>query len=409
MVLRYGRAFGHTPIVVIELPVDRKPGREIGKLSGARALGAYADSRWHQLGAKRYPPRWLFDHDVPRLIREWIVPGHAPPAGMLSTGDTVMTLGSCFALEMRMYLERVGVASNNFLIPGGLGNTFAILDFISWSVTGKETARGFRYDRTDAGEIREWTPAAEREQYLLEFERAGAFVFAIGLAEVWEDRVTGGVFWRGVPEEIFDADRQLFRLSSVEENEANLLQIVELIRAVNPDAPIVLTLSPAPLKATFGAASCLTADCVSKSTLRVALDRVVKLGLGGVYYWPSFEVTRWAGAHLPWRAYTHGRKARDARHVSRYLIAEFMGAFIEAFYTPASVAELRARRYPVEHPPRSVRGRLRALGAARELRRNERRKGKPLRKRVTKSLRRVLERDRRDSPQPRRSRRRSAD
>jgi len=65
LVLRYGRAFGHTPIVVIELPVDRKPGREIGKLSGARALGAYADSRWHQLGAKRYPPRWLFDHDVP--------------------------------------------------------------------------------------------------------------------------------------------------------------------------------------------------------------------------------------------------------------------------------------------------------------------------------------------------------
>jgi hypothetical protein len=172
--------------------VDRKPGREIGKLSGARALGAYADSRWHHLGAKRYPPRWLFDHDVPRLIREWIVPGHAPPAGMLSTGDTVMTLGSCFALEMRMYLERVGVASNNFLIPGGLGNTFAILDFVSWSVTGNETARGFRYDGTDAGEIREWTPAAEREQYLLEFERAGAFMFAIGLAEVWEDRVTGG-------------------------------------------------------------------------------------------------------------------------------------------------------------------------------------------------------------------------
>ena len=87
-----------------------------------------------------------------------------------------------------------------------------------------------------------------------------------------------------------------------------------------------------------------------------------------------------------------GRKARDARHVSRYLIAEIMEAFVEAFYTPASVAELRAKRYPVEHPPRSVRGRLQALGPAYELWRNEPRKRKLLRrvrKRVTKSLRRV--------------------
>jgi hypothetical protein len=390
---------------VTELRADRKPGREIGQLPGRRAQGAYASSYWHALDAKLYPPRSVFDHDVPRLIREWIVPGHAPPAGMLSTDDSIMTLGSCFALELRMYLEGLGLASNNFLIPGGLGNTFAILDFVSWCVTGEETARAFRYDRTDEGDIREWKPAAEREQYLLEVQRAGAFVFAVGLAEVWEDRVTGGVFWRGVPEEIFDADRQLFRLSSVEENEANLLRIVELIRTVNPDAPIVFSLSPAPLKATFGEASCLTADCVSKSILRVALDRVVKLDLDGVYYWPLFEVTRWAGAHLPWRAYTHGRGSRDARHVSRYLIAEFMEAFVEAFYTPASMAELRSRQRAVEHPPRSVRGRLDAMSAAYELWRYERRKRKTLRsrasktvrKRVTKPLRKALRRARRGS------------
>jgi hypothetical protein len=401
--LRQVPGFGDTPGAVTDLRGDRKPGREIGQLPGRRAKGAYASSQWHQLGAERYPPQSLFDHDVPRLIREWIVPGHAPAAGMLSTGDTIMTLGSCFALELRMYLERVGLVSNNFQIPGGLGNTFAILDFVSWCVTGEETVRGFRYDRTDEGDIREWTPEAEREEYLLEVQQAGAFVFAVGLAEVWEDRVTGGVFWRGVPEEIFDADRQLFRLSSVEENEANLVQIVELIRTVNPDAPIVLALSPAPLKATFGTASCLTADCVSKSILRVAIDRVVKLGLNGVYYWPLFEVTRWAGAHMPWRAYTHGRGSRDARHVSRYLIAEFMEAFVEAFYTPDAVAELRAKGHPVAHPPRSARGRLETLGAVYELSRNERRrKLETLRNRVrkrvrkrTKPLRMALQRDRR--------------
>jgi hypothetical protein len=169
-------------------------------------------------------------------------------------------------------------------------------------------------------------------------------------------------------------------VSSVEENEANLRQIVELIRTVNPEAPIVLTLAPGALKATFGAESCLTADCVSKSILRVALDRVVKLGLDGVYYWPSFETVRWAGAHSRRRAFTDGWNG-DARNASPHLVAAFMNAFVEAFYTPASVALVRSR---LAHE-RSVRGRLEALEAE-----YERRKAKTLRKvRKSRTLKRV--------------------
>jgi hypothetical protein len=114
--------------------------------------------------------------------------------------------------------------------------------------------------------------------------------------------------------------------------------VIELVRSVNPTAPIVLTLSPVPLKATFRDISCMSADCVSKSTLRVALDRVTSLGLEDVYYWPSFEIVRWVGAHLPWPAYGTGGSSRRVR---RDLVREIIDAFVEVFWVPEAAAQLR--------------------------------------------------------------------
>jgi GSCFA family len=353
---------------VADLSVAPRDGTHAAAGPAKGKWAGWARHRWHELDANRFPPWSRFDNELGRLIREWVVPGHAPPAGTLTSADTVVTLGSCFALELRDYLGRVGVPTNMFVFPSGLNNTFAILDFISLVVTGEETGRAFRYDRDDQGDIRPWkTSVGQRERSLAGVREAGAFVFTLGLAEVWEDRKTGGVFWRGVPEEIFDAGRHAFRLSTVEENEANLVEIVELIRSENPTAPILLTLSPVPLAATFREISCMTADCVSKSVLRVALDRVMSRELEGVYYWPSFEIVRWCGAHLPWRSY--GLDDRNPRHVSRYLVAEIIDAFVESFYTPAAAAELSGRRGREVPPPWSLAGRLRAASSQQAIRR----------------------------------------
>jgi len=318
---------------------------------------------WHQdPNVYRYPEdRSRFEDDLPRVIREDVLPGHVPERPMLEPGDHVVTMGSCFARELRDHLWRRGFASGNIWIPSGLNNTFAILDFVSWCVTGSDAGAGFRYDREDDGEIREWLPEGTRERYEARLADAGAFVFTFGLAEVWQDRETKGVFWRGIPQEMFDANRHEFRLSSVDENEENIVRIVELIRSVNPHAPIVLTLSPVPLLATFRGRSCVTADAVSKSALRMAIDAVESRGFEGVYYWPSFEIVRWLGGHLPYPAF--GVPDRRARHVSRYLVEAIIDAFVEAFYTPEAVAELRSgRRGRREPDPKSLPGRIQDAG-----------------------------------------------
>jgi len=331
--------------------VDRNNDREdvVGRIDGP-APSKSANRVWVKGGRKNawyMPPsnvypldQNLFVNDLPRVIREYVLPGHAPARPMLDETQSVLTVGSCFAGELRRFLSLAGVDASRFLIPPGLNNTFAILDFFSWCATGHHTGAGFRYERVASGEIRQWVPEAKRQSYAKVFSEAGAFVFTIGLAEVWQDRETGGVFWRGIPDEIFDADRHVFRLTTVEENARNLRAIVDVIRELNPKAPIVFTLSPVPLMATFRDISCLTADCVSKSVLRVALDHVMSQGCSGVYYWPSFEIVKWVGANLPWS--TYGRKGK-ARAIDRGIVRQIMDEFVSAFYTPQARELIQSR------------------------------------------------------------------
>lgn len=324
-----------------ELPVE---GDEIGAMTARRegsGPASWAENRWYGKHVNSYPGAQGDFDDLPRLIRECVLPGHAPAAPLLGAADNVVTLGSCFAAELRHFLNKFSFASRSFWIPSGLNNTFAILDFVSWCVTGNQTGRGYRYDRAEDGSIEEWLPSEERERYVEHLRQAGAFVFTLGLAEVWEDRETGAVFWRGVPESVFDSQRHVFRLTTVEENAANIRQIIQLIRQVNPDAPIILTLSPVPLKATFREISCLTADCVSKSVLRVALDLVVSEKPESVYYWPSFEIVKWVGAHARWPAY--GLDDGIVRHVDRFLVVNIVRAFIHAFYHADAAAAFDER------------------------------------------------------------------
>jgi hypothetical protein len=303
-----------------------------------------AEHAWYIPKVNAYPTEQaLFDSDLARVIGAHVLPGHLPPAPMLNEREAVITLGSCFARELLLFLSRSGANSTRFWIPSGLNNAFAILDFFSWCITGTQTGRGYRYERDADGSIHEWAPTEERQTYVDALSEAGAFVFTLGLAEVWQDRETEQVFWRGIPQSIFDSNRHVFRLTTVDENTENLRQVIALIRRVNPEAPIVLTLSPVPLLASFRDISCLTADCVSKSVLRVALDQVMGERLPGVYYWPSFEIVKWVGATLPMSAYGEHGKSRD---VNRVLVTAIIDAFIKAFYVPEAVARMQAHADP---------------------------------------------------------------
>jgi hypothetical protein len=106
----------------------------------------------------------------------------------------------------------------------------------------------------------------------------------------------------------------------------NLSYIISKIRSLNDRCSIIVTLSPVPLTATFEYHSAVVADTVSKSTLRVAIDELLRRKYDKVYYWPSFEVVRWLGAYAPGM---YGQEDGSTIHVSEEVIAMQMSLFIE--------------------------------------------------------------------------------
>jgi hypothetical protein len=170
-------------------------------------------------------------------------------------------------------------------------NTFAVAQQFQWAYGEKEFDESLWYDKSGVeasydAEVRERTRAI--------FDRTDIFLITLGLSEVWYSKLTGDVFWRAIPRSKFDPLRHGFKVSTVAENLENLNSIYRIIRARRPNASVIFTLSPVPLLATFRPVSCITANSVSKSILRVALDEFHTSHSQDkqLFYFPSFEMVK---------------------------------------------------------------------------------------------------------------------
>ena len=229
----------------------------------------------------------------------FVLHGWLPEEPLIDKSTQITAFGSCFAANISNWLSernfrvlnRSGDATRAYVVTMGEGmvNSFVIRQQFEWAWENKVfdqplwhgyKAEEYGYDE----EVRQETRAI--------FDETEVFILTFGLSEVWYDEPTGNVFWRTIPKDVYDPDRHKFRLSTVEENRDNIRAIYDLIRRYRPDAKIIVTLSPVPLIATFRDVSCITANSVSKATLRVAVDEVVRevRDEGHLFYWPSYEL-----------------------------------------------------------------------------------------------------------------------
>ncbi len=298
-------------------------------------LGAELDFRsvepWHFTRRRMnlFPRRQSEFDDVPKLIESTVLKGWLPPRPPFRRDARLLTMGSCFAHELRNHLAERGIASGWLFVPSGLNNTFALRAFIDWCVTGERSGDAYWYDEHRSGGAVRWEPAEEQAYYRRMLEQIDGLVLTVGLAEVWYDTVSGGVFWRGVPKSIYDEEKHRCRMTSVAENADNLRTIRRLIRSVRPGLPIIVTLSPVPLNSTFADESCVTADCLSKSVLRVAIAELLADADPHLHYWPSFEIVRWLGAHLDHSLYGDDG---NPRHVNRRAVRMILESFMTHYF-----------------------------------------------------------------------------
>lgn len=170
----------------------------------------------------------------------------------------------------------------------------------------------------DLVEDRQRHLAAVREM----FSQLDIFIYTLGLTECWVSRLDGAAYplAPGVAGGVFDPLKHEFVNLGVSEVASDLESFIGKLRIINPEAKLILTVSPVPLAATYEPHHVLVATTYSKSVLRVAADMVSR-SCRGVYYFPSFEMISGSfnrGCYF----------GQDLRKVTEEGIDQVMGVFM---------------------------------------------------------------------------------
>lgn len=292
--------------------------------------------QWHTETSLEF---WPTKEKSVEKIAEGIFRNSGPETPIFTDASKILTLGSCFAERLRTWLKANQKISETLHVPEGLNNSFAVRQYIEWALTGDVSSDAYWYDQNESKGIHKWKSEEDQSIVKQKFQEQDAFIITFGLSEVWRDKKTKGVFWRGIPSKEYNSRIHECVITTVEENYSNMTRIIELIREhCGEDVPVIFSLSPVPLNGTFLGRSCVISDCVSKSILRVAMEEVNKQNFKNWYYWPSFEFAKWVPAHLPVSAFGGDPKplkphlTTDSRHVSEWVVGLIIDNFVKKFF-----------------------------------------------------------------------------
>ncbi|MBV8850836.1 MAG: GSCFA domain-containing protein [Methylobacteriaceae bacterium] len=276
--------------------------------------------------------------------------------------DKVATSGSCFAQHIGRYLRESGlnyyvtetanpIAQPNIALNLGYGvftarygNIYTSRQLLQllrrafgrftpkedvWVEGSTKIIDPFRPNIQPDGfsSMREYR--TDRESHLHHiremFENLDVLVFTLGLTECWVSREDGAVFplCPGVLGGTFDGRRHEFVNLDVEDVVADMTAFVSELRAVNPEARVILTVSPVPLIATAEPRHVLVSTVASKSVLRVACEKIVK-ACKGVAYFPSYEIVTGGFGKTSYFA-------EDCRSVTEDGVAHVMRVFMRHY------------------------------------------------------------------------------
>ena len=277
-------------------------------------------SEARQLKARNPKARW------PVIAQEFAgdVWPELNPSFKIASGQTIFTIGSCFARNIERHLASLGcrVPMLDFQLPpsewsggaNGAMNKFhppAFRQCLDWTAAihdrdGKVTwddCRPLAFDfgdgrffDMDMGGAAPVTQARflERRQHIYDIFQAvfsaDCLMMTPGLIEAWRDR-DSGLYIHEPPTQkamVSRRDRWELEILSFEQCQADLLAAIDIVRARNPAVKVLITTSPVPLSATFSGQDVRVANTYSKSVLR-AVCGAVTLQRPLVDYFPSYE------------------------------------------------------------------------------------------------------------------------
>lgn len=274
----------------------------------------------------------------------------------------VVTAGSCFAQHIGRYLQASGCTYlvterphplvtenaarvlNYGMFTARYGNVYTARQLRQlfqraygafrpaedvWTQSDGTLVDPFRPNIQPRGFNSEREFAADRERHFRAvreaFRTLDVLVFTLGLTEAWRSRADGAVFpvCPGVSGGVFSAQRHEFVNFGVDDIVADMTAFVADLRAINPRARVILTVSPVPLVATASGGHVLAATTYSKSVLRVAAETLARK-MRDVSYFPSYEIVMAGRNGVPYFA-------ADRRSVTEEGVAHVMRVFTKHY------------------------------------------------------------------------------
>ena len=155
------------------------------------------------------------------------------------------------------------------------------------------------------------------------FETLDLFVFTLGLTETWVSTHDGTAYPSapGVVAGTYTPQDYTFKNLRFAEVLADLEEVRSRMRRINPNARMLLTVSPVGLAATATDKHVLTATTYSKSVLRAVAGEMADTH-ADVQYLPSYEI-------ITGQPTRHALYGPDLREVSTHGVAEVMRQFFE--------------------------------------------------------------------------------
>ncbi len=243
--------------------------------------------------------------DFKTAVATYILPGYAPPEPFLPRSAAVATMGSCFAQHIGETLTKLGIPAAWISVDEN-NNTPFITDWYFSQMVEKASAK---------------------PQVVAPVRAASLFILTVGVAL---QRFVGDEPVRESSDP--DIPGAQWRMFSVDQLAGYMRSIIAKAREISPHAHITLTLSPIPLKGSPHHPSVFGQDCLSKSLMRVTIDKVMSEGIPNLSYWPSFEMIRWLGGHAGPYFGTGG--AEDNRHVDPAILDAIMSLFVARYFKP---------------------------------------------------------------------------
>lgn len=296
-------------------------------------------ARWHKGATYRRVPGKA---QLSAMGMDALGDGWLPTEPLITPETRVLAIGSCFARYFVIWLAEHGF---NMATPQSPYN--ALLRFGSDFESPAVIAQQFRWA---FGELDDkallwidkdkdvFAATEERRQLVRDTLLAtDVLLLALGLSEVWYDRVTGEPLWRALTVEAFDPERHIFRVETMAQT-LHWLETIERLRAQHvPNMKIIYTVSPIRLTATFRPVSALTANSASKAIVRAALDEFLRNHQDGLhrnlFYFPSYELVT---------EYFVDPYEPDNRHISSTVAAGIIRYFV-AHYCSTDMIERSGR------------------------------------------------------------------